>query len=190
MNIKRRSPLKGTIRILGIIFLMITVIACVVMSKATEINTVSPEPTEQKNEIKSLPTPTPTPQEPVYKYNVTAEEKDLLARLVFLEANTESLECQKAVISVVINRWENGYWGNTLHDVVYAKGQFSTAKNIPIATPTANNYEAVDYVLKNGSTLPEYVLYFRANYHFKWNGYVSYKNIDHTYFGYLSKDKK
>ena len=194
MNIKRRSPLKGTVRILGIIFLTITVIACVVMSKATEINTTYPEPTEHKNEIELLPplttTSIPAPQEPIYQYNITAEEKDMLVRLVFLEANTESLECQKAIISVVINRWINGYWGNTLHDVVYAKGQFSTAKHIPIATPTPNNYEAVEYVLKNGSTLPEYILYFRANYHFKWNGYVPYKNIDNTYFGYLSKDKK
>jgi spore germination cell wall hydrolase CwlJ-like protein len=124
------------------------------------------------------------------KYNLTPEEREMLAGLVFTEANTESLECQKAIVSVVINRWENGYWGNTLYDVIYAKHQFAAAHKIKTVTPTANNYEAVDYVLMNGCTLPKYVLYFRANYHFKWHGYVPYTSIDHTYFGYIDKDKK
>ena len=188
MKNNSRSPFKGTTRLFGIIFLTIVTIMCMVISNTTNAEVeeqeqvqeeivIQPEQIEQK------------PEEPTYRYKITLEEKDMLVRLVFLEANTESLECQKAVISVVINRWKSGYWGDTLHDVVYAKGQFSTAKNIPIAIPTANNYEAVDDVLRNGCTLPEYVLYFRADYHFNWKGYVPYKAIDHTYFGYIEKDK-
>lgn len=114
----------------------------------------------------------------------------MLARLVYLEANTESLECQKAVISVVINRWKIGYWGDTLKDVVYAKGQFTPANKIWSTTPTEINYMAVDEVIKDGCILPEYCLYFRANFHFNWNGYVGYTNIDNVFFGYMLKDKK
>ena len=127
--------------------------------------------------------------QPTYAYNVTSEEREMLARLVYREANIESLECQKAVVSVVINRWKNGYWGDTLKDVVYAENQFAPAYLIPTTTPTNQNYVAVDYVLKNGCTVPEYVLYFRAYHHFDWKGYIPYIRIDNTYFGYLQNDK-
>ena len=123
-------------------------------------------------------------------YNVTLDDRETIARLVFLEANTESLECQKAIASVVLNRVNSGYWGNTVNSVVYAKNQFTPASRIPYVAPTATNYEAVDYVLENGATLPAEVLYFRANYHFNWNGYVPYTSIDNTYFGYMAKDKQ
>lgn len=125
-----------------------------------------------------------------YKYNLTPDEREMLARLVYLESNMESLDCQKGIVSVVINRLNSGYWGNTLHSVVYAKNQFTPAKRIPYVTPTSTNYEAVDHVIQYGVTLPEYVLYFRANYHHRWWGYCGYVQIDRTYFGYMAKDKK
>ena len=129
-------------------------------------------------------------KEPTYAYNITSEEREMLARLVYREANVENLECQKAVVSVIINRWQNGYWGDTLEDVVYAKNQFTPADLLYKTTPNERNYEAVDWVLKNGTTLPEYVLYFRANYHFNWQGYKPYTQISTTFFGYLEKDKQ
>jgi hypothetical protein len=127
--------------------------------------------------------------EPQYTYNITSAEREMLARLVYREANVESLECQKAVVSVVINRLHSGYWGDTLKKVIYAPNQFSPANLIKETTPTEKNYQAVDEVLKNGVTLPPYVLYFRANYHFDWSGYKPYAQIDKTFFGYMEKDK-
>jgi hypothetical protein len=118
------------------------------------------------------------------------EDRETLARLVFLESNTESLECQKAVASVIINRLNSGQWGDTLESVIYARGQFTPASKIPHTTPTDKNYEAVDYVLTNGPTLPSYCLYFRTGHHFPWQGYKPYTSIDNTYFGYLEKDMK
>ena len=130
------------------------------------------------------------PSESSYTYNITSTEREMLARLVYREGNTESIECQKAIVSVVINRWQNGYWGDTLKDVVYAKGQFSTASLLDKTTPNEINYQAVDYVIQNGITVPEWVMYFRASYHFKWDGYKSYIHIDNTFFGYFEKDTK
>ena len=127
--------------------------------------------------------------EPSYQYNITSVERELLARLIYREANIESIECQMAVVSVVINRWQDGRWGDTLKDVIYSPTQFSPADLLYKTTPTETNYIAVDRVLKNGCTVPEYCMYFRSQYHFDWVGYEPYIQIDHTYFGYFVADK-
>ena len=128
-------------------------------------------------------------KEPTYEYNITSEEREMLARLVYREANTESLECQMAIVSVVINRWQDGRWGATLGEVVYSPHQFTPANLIYKTTPTELNYIAVDSVLQNGCTLPPYVLYFRADYDFSWQGYKPYTRIDSVCFGYFVSDK-
>ena len=128
-------------------------------------------------------------KEPTYTYNITSAEREMLARLVYREANIESLECQMAVVSVVINRWKDGRWGDTLEDVIYSPYQFTPANLIYKTTPTELNYTAVDLVLKNGCTLPPYCMYFRADYHFDWDGYKPYTQIDTTCFGYFVADK-
>jgi N-acetylmuramoyl-L-alanine amidase len=132
------------------------------------------------------------PQEPTYAYNISFTDREMLARLVYLEANTESIECQKAIVSVVINRWQNGTWGDTLEKVVYYPNQFSPSGLIYKTTPTETNYRAVDEVIKYGTCLPSYIYYFRANFGFSktWDGYKEYKQIDNVFFGYFEKDKK
>ena len=132
-------------------------------------------------------------KEPTYKYIITSVEREMLARIVHRESNTESLECQIGITSVIINRWQDGRWGNTLSEVIYAPHQFSPSGLIYKTTPTETNYQAVDYVLKNGSTLPKYVMFFRANFGFSstnWanKGYKEYTQVDNTFFGYFEKD--
>lgn len=131
-------------------------------------------------------------KEPTYKYNISSVEREMLARLVYLEANTESLECQRAVASVVINRWLDGRWGSTIASVIYSPYQFSPAGLIHKTTPTETNYVAVDHILKNGSILPKYCLFFRTEHCFSdiWEGYARYAKIDNTYFGYFTADKE
>ena len=129
-------------------------------------------------------------KDPTYAYNITSVEREMLARLVYLEANTESLECQMAVASVVINRWQSGKWGDTLRSVIYYPYQFTPAGLIPKSTPTELNYTAVDLVIQNGCTLSPYVMYFRADYHFDWEEYKPYSQIDNVCFGYFEKDVK
>ena len=127
-------------------------------------------------------------KEPTYIYNITSVEREMLARLVYREANIESLECQMAIVSVIINRWQDGRWGDTLEDVIYSPHQFTPANLLYQTTPTETNYQAVDLVLQNGCTLPQYVMYFRADYHFNWDGYKPYTKIDTTCFGYFEVD--
>lgn len=201
MKIKRAAPWGAIRNIVIIFFIIILVLLLTSATTAEQITTSNPITTEQpeilelnqgveEKTVIEFIGPMPQVEDvTAYKYNITLEDRETLARLVFLESNTESLECQKAIASVVINRMHSGYWGNSINSVVYARNQFTPAKRIPYVTPTAANYEAVDYVLMNGVTLPTYVLYFRANHHFSWRGYVPYTAIDKTYFGYMAKDK-
>ena len=128
---------------------------------------------------------------PTYEYTISSVEREMLARLVYLEANTENLECQMAIASVVINRWQSGKWGATIASVIYSKYQFSPSGLIYKTTPTETNYAAVDQVLKSGTILPGYVLYFRTEYGFSeiWDNYTEFAKIDDVYFGYFLNDK-
>jgi spore germination cell wall hydrolase CwlJ-like protein len=125
----------------------------------------------------------------IYVYNVTSMEREMLARLVYLEANTESLECQMGIVSVVINRWQDGRWGDTLEEVIYSPYQFTPANLLYKTRPMELNYTAVDLVLQNGCTLPSYCMYFRTDHHFDWEGYKPYTQIDYTCFGYFEADR-
>ena len=128
-------------------------------------------------------------------YEVTNDERYLLAKLAHAEASICSEECQRDVISVVFNRLESGKWCKdingdgevTLYDIIYYPNAFTPATNGAIDKwePTEKDYRAVDYVIKNGPTVPTEVRYFRTDYDFKWEGYKNYKVIDNTYFGYF-----
>lgn len=117
-------------------------------------------------------------------YNLTSAERELLAQLLYHEARGESLECQKAVVSVILNRVDSKIWGDSLTDVIYAKNQFEPVVKglLPNTKPLQKQYEAIDYVLENGATVPEEVLYFRADHYFEWA--TDFMNMDNTYFSF------
>lgn len=128
-------------------------------------------------------------------YIVTAAERDMLATLVYLESSICSEDCQRAVASVIFNRLDSDRWKKdvnkdgeiTLYDIVYYPNAFSPAYLIEDYKDktTQECYDAVDYVIQNGPTVPTYVRYFRTNYHFKWDGYKGYCDVDNVYFGYM-----
>ena len=60
-------------------------------------------------------------------YAATVEEIDLLAALIYCEANIEPYEAKLAVGAVVMNRLERGTYGSTLVDVIYQPEQFTPA---------------------------------------------------------------
>lgn len=68
-----------------------------------------------------------SPQEvgPTY----TDEEIDLIALCTMAEAEGEPELGQRLVIDTILNRCENGGWGSTIHDVVYAPNQFTSMTN-------------------------------------------------------------
>lgn len=141
----------------------------------------------------------PEPEVTTY-YNITAEERDMLATLCYLEASICSPECQRAVVSVIFNRLESGKWRKdmnkdgviTLYDIVYYPNAFSPSGLIDSYKnkTTLDCYDAVDYVIANGPTVPTEVRYFRLGYDFNWDNYVNYTIMDNVYFGYFTNWKQ
>ncbi len=94
-------------------------------------------------------------------YNVSAEDAYLLACVVCAEAGYESYEGKLAVANVVLNRLNGGYYGNTIYDVVYAKGQFSVVNNGALNRvinngPNAESLQAAKDALAGKNNVPNY----------------------------------
>ena len=77
---------------------------------------------------------------------ITAEEREIIARVVHLEANNQPFEGQQAVAEVILNRRAADNFPNTVEAVIYQENpiQFTVTPSIPYCTPTAENYAAVD----------------------------------------------
>jgi spore germination cell wall hydrolase CwlJ-like protein len=70
--------------------------------------------------------------------SATTDDVTLLSALVYCEAGGESDEGKLAVASVVINRVNSGNYGNSIYDVIYAKGQFGPVTNGSLASALSN----------------------------------------------------
>lgn len=122
-------------------------------------------------------------------YNISAEERDMLARLLYLEGGSTSYKCQKMIMEVVFNHYEYRGRKSSFTDIVYTKNLFSPAQKIKNTKARQIQYDIVDEICRDGMTiLPSYVLYFRASYHHSWA--TPYTDIDNVYFSYSKKDKK
>lgn len=92
--------------------------------------------------------------------HLTYEERQLLARLVWVEAQGECEEGQQAVAEVVLNRMASPNFGNTLTGIIYGEGQFRSAAYLEEAEPHQAQYEAIDAAIYGPYILPEDVVHF------------------------------
>ncbi len=95
-----------------------------------------------------------------YDFELTKEERNLLARMIWVEAQGEPLEGQQAVAEVVLNRLAADNFQSTLRGVIYAEGQFRSASHLEEADPTQTQYDAIDRALNGPYVLPEDVVFF------------------------------
>lgn len=128
--------------------------------------------------------------EPTPAIEMSSSDRELLSRLVYREGGSTTFDCQAGIASVVINRLRNGTWGATIHDVIFSPSQFYVAPLMQSTTPNDFTYEAVDSVLDNDVTLPDYVMYFNLGDPLWRDGYHDYVIIDGVHFGYYEKDIK
>ena len=91
---------------------------------------------------------------------LTYEERQLLARVVWVEARGESDEGQQAVAEVVLNRMASEKFGNTLNSVIYADGQFRSVPYLDDAEPYQAQYDAIERAIYGPYVLPEDVVHF------------------------------
>ena len=88
-----------------------------------------------------------------WEIQLTEEEIDLLAKILWVEARGESETGQKAVVEVVFNRMISEEFPNTLYDVLSQKKpvQFASWKLREKAKPTEKEYSSI-YAVLNGET--------------------------------------
>ena len=98
--------------------------------------------------------------DPRYDVELTWEEQQLLAKLIWLEARGESREGQQAVAEVALNRLVSGRFGSTLSEVIYGEGQFRTTPFLDEAEAWQAQYEAIEAALSGPNILPMDVMYF------------------------------
>lgn len=96
----------------------------------------------------------------VNRWNIqlTADEIELVSRIVQLECGHDIRESKYATIETIFNRMFDPRYPNTVEEVLSQKGQFSTWKNrnISKATPTQDTYECVAMVLNGQTNVLEY----------------------------------
>ena len=91
---------------------------------------------------------------------LTQGDIDLLAKVVWVEAQGEAFEGQQAVAEVALNRLVSPDFPDTLYDVIYAEGQFRSVPFLEDATPWQVQYEAIEAALYGPNVLPMNVMYF------------------------------
>lgn len=91
---------------------------------------------------------------------LTWEEQQLLAKLIWLEARGEPQEGQQAVAEVVLNRLVSGKYGSTISQVIHAEGQFRSVPFLKDAEAWQAQYEAIDRALRGPNVLPIDVVHF------------------------------
>lgn len=179
-QIRKAIAVSAAVLICLVAALMVTysVEAANAVKNTTEQNNALTEPTDVREPF-DFKTDIMTGANGVQAY---AYELDEVADIVWLEANGESEECQAAVAAVIYNRLKSGIWGDTLHDVISADGEFSTFALIGEAETTPEVRAIVWDMFWNGYDIPENVMYFREGHYHNWDGAVDQFKIDNTYF--------
>lgn len=136
---------------------------------------------KQKSEVKSTLEETEIRSTRNNRLKVNLSEYDirLIAKVVYLEAGTESYNVQRAIASVVVNQMRR--YNLSAYQAIYRDGAFSVSYKVRRTTPSATSLKAVRDVVRNGTTLPRSVLAFRTgHYHSFGRRYCRIGNIYFT----------
>lgn len=91
---------------------------------------------------------------------LSAEDVDLLARMVWVEARGETDVGQQAVAEVVLNRLVSEGFSDNIRDIVYSHNQFKSTQWLKEAEVTQTQLEAVYGALNGPYVLPIDVVHF------------------------------
>ncbi len=186
--------IKRMVQVLGLILIM-GILLCLGYTQQAE---AKPIEVVESEEIRTVPLPVViivpmlyTCLESEEEVEIDEAELDLLAHLIFAEAGSDwcSDILQQYTGSVVLNRMASDYYPDTMYEVIYQKGQYSTAWNGMLEYEYNDRaYECAKFLLENGSVLPENVV-FQAEFK---QGDGIYEEIELTrgrkmYFCYKEK---
>ena len=112
----------------------------------------------------------------IYRISVSAEDIDLIAKVVMSEASAQSYTCKVAIAETIINRVLSDRFPNTVKEVVTSKGQYSIQNNGEV---TPDCYNATFEALTE-QKYPSDMYYFRSDHYHTWA--VDYIKIDSMFF--------
>lgn len=128
----------------------------------------------------------PEPEkDPVYAF--FEEEKALMTTVLWVEAGSNSRELQLACASVMVNQLDSGWYGTTITEVLTRPNAYDGYRLRARAEgqDLSSCREVVEEICQNGSKLPEYIWFFRADHPFGWKGIETYTVIDGVCFQYF-----
>lgn len=109
----------------------------------------------------------------------TEREIDLMAQLVWHEAGNQDMVGKMLVADTVLNRVEDSRFPNTVEEVIFQKGQYTTAKALGRVEPTIECYGAVLSEI-DGERYNTEVLFFGRGY---GCGKPLFQHQDHCFSG-------
>ena len=112
-------------------------------------------------EIERYFEPVPEPADDRYdSIELSFAERQLLARVVWVEARGESPEGQQAVAEVVLNRLLSEKFPDDVRDIVFQENQFRSLPFLGDAEPGQAQYQAIEKALFGPYVLDTDVFYF------------------------------
>lgn len=105
--------------------------------------------------------PVPEPADNRYEsIDLSFAERQLLARVVWVEARGESAEGQQAVAEVVLNRILSETFPDDVRDIIFQEDQFRSLPFLGSAEPGQAQYQAIEKALFGPYVLDTDVVYF------------------------------
>lgn len=124
---------------------------------------------EPLEEIESLPEPS-EPSEPLVEdlYSLTDEEIDLLALVTMAEAEGEPEEGKRLVIDTILNRVDSTSFPDTVHDVIYQPGAFTSMWTSRVKRCYVRDDIRQLVIEELESRNNSEVVYFRTDHYHSW----------------------
>lgn len=124
------------------------------------VSTVEPVAGGKPEQVTEEAEAAPQRNERYREIEVTGEDRDLMAKVIFLEAGNQCFEGQQAVAEVIFNRVLHSGFPETVNEVLWQKGQFAVMPNIGVAEPTQTQYDAIEAALYGETVLDLDVVFF------------------------------
>ena len=96
------------------------------------------------------------------------DDMELAALVCVAEAEGESEYGKRLVIDTILNRLDSEYFPNTIHEVVYAPGQYECVHNGRVNRVEYNEYIAELVIEEYQNRTNSQVIYFRTNHYFNF----------------------
>lgn len=178
-----------TLAISIILTLMIIFIPTAADEKMETMNAVA-GPSEEiqlatETEVEQIESETETETETEYTEQDLYDDLELLAYCVMSEAGNQCEEGKRLVIDTILNRVDNQYFPDTVHDVIYAPGQFAVVANGSLYKhePTEDIYTLIGEEIMERTN--DKVVYFTAG-RYNPSG-EPWKKVQDHYFSYIRK---